>query len=129
MFLFLCGCLTHINAIRQVYVDALGPTKAWEQQLSSVFPNISFTVTAKADSKYKIVGAASVAAKVTRDTCIEGWVFDEERPLLLQESSPFWSKSGKQKEERLWESEVGSGYPGGRCFLSSKPRATFLTAC
>jgi ribonuclease H2 subunit A len=62
----------------QVYVDALGPTKQYEQFLSSQFPGINFTVTAKADSKYTIVGAASVAAKVTRDAWIEGWTFEED---------------------------------------------------
>ena len=61
----------------KVYVDALGKTGPYEQYLSSLFPDISFTVTAKADQKFKIVGAASVAAKVTRDAWIEGWVYEE----------------------------------------------------
>jgi ribonuclease H2 subunit A len=61
-----------------VYVDTLGATKPYEQLLSSNYPSIDFMVTTKADSKYKTVGAASAAAKVTRDAWIEGWVFDED---------------------------------------------------
>ena len=41
------------------------------------------------------MGAASVAAKVTRDACVEGWVFEEE------DRGSSWSK------------ELGSGYPSG----------------
>ena len=61
----------------QVYVDALGNTSTYERYLSNLFPGIQFTVTAKADSKFKIVGAASVAAKVTRDAWITGWDYEE----------------------------------------------------
>ncbi|KAF9003939.1 ribonuclease H-like domain-containing protein [Cyathus striatus] len=81
--------------LSEVYVDALGNTEKYESYLSSLFPGINFTVTQKADSKYKIVGAASVAAKVTRDACVEGWYFEE---------------NGESKAKQL-KSEVGSGYP------------------
>lgn len=73
-------------------MDALGPTKGHEAFLSNIFPGIKFTVEAKADSKYKIVSAASIAAKVTRDACLEEWVWEE---------------------AAVWDSTVGSGYPGG----------------
>jgi len=78
-----------------VYVDALGTTTTYEQYLSSLFPTIKFTVTAKADSKFKIVGAASVAAKVTRDCCIEGWYFEE----------------SENDSVKTWSGGLGSGYP------------------
>ncbi|KAF8896385.1 ribonuclease H-like domain-containing protein [Infundibulicybe gibba] len=81
--------------LSEVYVDALGTTTTYEALLSSQFPGINFTVATKADSKFKIVGAASVAAKVTRDACVEGWVFEEQ-----QDSSP-----------ELWNTEFGCGYP------------------
>ncbi|CAA7267019.1 unnamed protein product [Cyclocybe aegerita] len=81
--------------LSEVYVDALGNTTTYEKYLSSLFPGISFTVTNKADSKFKIVGAASVAAKVTRDACIEGWHFEE----------------SEGQTETKWSSELGSGYP------------------
>jgi len=79
-------------------VDALGPTKGHEAFLSNLFPGIKFTVEAKADAKYKIVSAASIAAKVTRDACLEGWVWEEAESL---------------SEIAVWDSKVGSGYPGG----------------
>ncbi|KAF8632215.1 hypothetical protein AX15_001973 [Amanita polypyramis BW_CC] len=82
--------------LSQVYVDALGSTKTYESYLSSLFPGIDFTVTAKADSQFKIVGAASVAAKVTRDACIEGWTFEE---------------TANESKAGIWSREVGSGYP------------------
>ena len=41
------------------------------------FPNIKVTVRNKADSLFKIVGAASCAAKVTRDFIVEEWVWQE----------------------------------------------------
>jgi ribonuclease H2 subunit A len=85
----------------QVYVDALGPTKGHEAFLSNLFPGINFTVEAKADSKYKIVSAASIAAKVTRDACLEEWV---------------WEEAESSSEDAVWSSRVGSGYPGGGTF-------------
>ncbi|KAI0635924.1 ribonuclease H2 subunit A [Trametes polyzona] len=85
--------------LSEVYVDALGKTGPYEAYLSSLFPDISFTVTAKADQKFKIVGAASVAAKVTRDAWIEGWVYEEHHGV-----SPA-PPPGK------WVEEIGSGYP------------------
>lgn len=78
--------------ISEVYVDALGPSVPYQAYLSSLYPTMSITVTPKADSKFKIVGAASIAAKVTRDAWIEGWKFEEE--------------VGDGVSERL-----GSGYP------------------
>jgi ribonuclease H2 subunit A len=87
-------------------VDALGATTPYEQLLSSQFPGIHFTVTTKADSKYKIVGAASVAAKVTRDAWIEGWVFEEDA-----HNDPDTSETPRVK--KTWSTELGSGYPSG----------------
>jgi ribonuclease H2 subunit A len=95
--------------VAQVYVDALGTTTTYEAYLSSLFPGINFTVTTKADSKFKIVGAASVAAKVTRDACIEGWKFEE------TECSPDDASGSATLREPTWGSELGSGYPSGFC--------------
>lgn len=100
----------HSNENLQVFVDALGTTTTYEAYLSSLFPGINFTVTTKADSKFKIVGAASVAAKVTRDACVDGWVFEE------------GSVSGA---ECPWGSELGSGYPSGaQAVLAVDPGAS-----
>lgn len=92
-----------------MYVDALGNTSSYEAYLSSLFPGINFTVTTKADSKFKIVGAASVAAKVTRDACIEGWCFEE--------------LDGGDHNEKGFGRDFGSGYPSGwqiRCQAPSR---------
>ncbi|KAI6099771.1 ribonuclease H2 subunit A [Pisolithus croceorrhizus] len=83
--------------LSEVYVDALGTTTTYETYLSSLFPGIQFTVTQKADSKFKIVGAASVAAKVTRDACLEGWSFEELQNI--------------EAGEEVFSREFGSGYP------------------
>ncbi|KAF8841232.1 ribonuclease HII [Paxillus ammoniavirescens] len=85
--------------LSEVYVDALGNTSTYEAYLSSTFPGINFTVTTKADSKFKIVGAASVAAKVTRDACIEGWCFEE------------LDGEHQNGDTKGFGREFGSGYP------------------
>lgn len=82
-----------------MFVDALGPSIPYQRYLSSLFPMLEITVKPKADSIYTIVGAASVAAKVTRDTWVERWIFEETQ----QGHQP--SKSG--------ENMAGSGYPSG----------------
>ena len=50
----------------------------------------------KADGRYPIVGAASIAAKVTRDACLSFWSFAE--PGL---------------PDSILERPMGSGYPSG----------------
>jgi ribonuclease H2 subunit A len=80
----------------------LGSTDKYEKYLSSLFPDIQFTVATKADSKFKIVGAASIAAKVTRDACIEGWV---------------WEEVDCEADKAVWTTPVGSGYPSGMHFI------------
>jgi ribonuclease H2 subunit A len=81
--------------LSKIYVDALGPSVPYQAYLSGLFPTISITVETKADSKWKIVGAASVAAKVTRDAWIEQWQFAE-------------LKAGGTED---WDRAFGSGYP------------------
>ncbi len=93
-----------------MYVDALGKTGPYEAYLSALFPDISFTVAAKADQKYKIVGAASVAAKVTRDAWIEGWVYEERCAGL---TSKYFAP--EKVDQGKWVEEMGSGYPSGAC--------------
>ncbi|WVQ84651.1 ribonuclease HII [Cryptococcus sp. DSM 104549] len=87
--------------IRECYVDALGPAPQWQARLSAIFPTIAFTVCPKADSLFKIVGAASIIAKVTRDRYIHTWVDPED------------VKDGVMPTKKENEEEVlrGSGYP------------------
>lgn len=85
-------------------MDALGPSQVWQDKLSQAFPSIKFLVCPKADSLFKIVGAASIVAKVTRDRYIEHWVDVE--------GSASGSGNGAEEDE----AEVivrGSGYPSG----------------
>ncbi|RPD74786.1 ribonuclease H2 subunit A [Lentinus tigrinus ALCF2SS1-7] len=118
--------------LAHVYVDALGKTTTYEAYLSALFPDIGFTVQAKADQTFKIVGAASVAAKVTRDAWIEGWVYEEDAPPLHHplgfggglQSRFFKEPEGEDvkmeteevgseefKSEGKWVEKTGSGYP------------------
>ncbi|KAG6817335.1 hypothetical protein H0H87_009933 [Tephrocybe sp. NHM501043] len=98
--------------LSEVYVDALGTTTTYQAYLSGLFPGIDFTVTSKADSKFKIVGAASVAAKVTRDACLEGWVFEESI-----------AEDGSVVTSGLPETPACSGYPSGCPVVDPKTQA------
>ncbi|KAF9162216.1 Ribonuclease H2 subunit A [Actinomortierella ambigua] len=83
--------------IREVYVDTVGPPETYQKKLEGLFPKIAkITVAKKADSKYPIVSAASICAKVTRDDVLRHWIFAEE--------------GIKDTISR----EFGSGYPSGR---------------
>ena len=54
-----------------------------------------------------------MAAKVTRDACIEGWHFEE---------------SDGQTKQLPWNSELGSGYPAGNFFiLTSEGQLMMIT--
>ncbi|KAN0065000.1 hypothetical protein ACQY0O_002061 [Thecaphora frezii] len=81
--------------VAEIYVDTVGDPTSYRRLLMSYFPkhgHITWTVKSKADVLYPVVGAASIAAKVTRDRCLDCWKYAEKR-LDLQE-------------------EMGSGYPG-----------------
>ncbi|KAJ3097952.1 Ribonuclease H2 subunit A [Phlyctochytrium planicorne] len=79
-----------------LYVDTVGKEKTYQDYLEKIFPGMKITVAKKADSKYPIVSAASVFAKVTRDYMIKNWIFsDSEKELFRNLSMDF-----------------GSGYPG-----------------
>lgn len=82
--------------ISQVYADAVGPNSKYASKLSDLCikkTGINIIAEEKADSKYKVVSAASIVAKVTRDTIIENWKFIENNGLIT------------------FSKKIGSGYP------------------
>lgn len=64
----------------------------------------SHTECRKADSTFPIVSAASIAAKVTRDAWMDGWVFEEAANIKGDMPPPAWLSAPR-----------GSGYPSGKC--------------
>ncbi|WFD31134.1 ribonuclease H [Malassezia sp. CBS 17886] len=104
--------------VTKIYVDTVGDPGTYSKTLRSYFPaypHIAWTVTRKADAIYPIVGAASIAAKVTRDRCLETWVYAE-RLLPLQDTDDADAKRRRtdsvvdDARSSLWD--PGSGYPG-----------------
>ncbi|KAM0687911.1 hypothetical protein COBT_000841 [Conglomerata obtusa] len=63
--------------IEKVFLDALGPNEKYQQRMEKMFPGIKFVVENKADSKYAIVGGASIVAKVVRDNLLSNWNCDD----------------------------------------------------
>lgn len=64
--------------LARVYVDTVGDPAYYEAKLTKLFGNrIPFTVRPKADSLFKVVSAASICGKVTRDDALPQWHFRE----------------------------------------------------
>lgn len=72
-------------SIAHVYIDTVGPAIKYKEKLEGFFPQYryKFTVAEKADSKYPIVSAASVCAKVMRDRIVKNWRYAECESLHL----------------------------------------------
>lgn len=69
--------------IAKIYIDTVGPAVKYKEKLQRFFPKYEFTVAEKADSKYPIVSAASVCAKVMRDRIVQNWKYAEHASLYL----------------------------------------------
>lgn len=80
--------------VTDIYIDTVGDPETYRSRLVA---NLGedygrFTIEKKADAKYKVVGAASIVAKVHRDITLKQWRWQE--PTVSLDKS------------------FGSGYPG-----------------
>ena len=70
--------------LREVYIDTVGDPKKYQTKLEEKFPEIQkIVVDKKADSKYPVVGAASIVAKVTRDDIIDNITKQQDAKLKM----------------------------------------------
>lgn len=81
--------------IDTAYIDTVGIADSYKMKVEREFKkyNIKFVVEKKADANYSPCSAASVVAKVARDSIVENWV---------------WSEPGYEPEDGR---NYGSGYP------------------
>jgi ribonuclease H2 subunit A len=65
--------------IDTAYIDTVGIADSYRQKLEREFSghNIKFIVEKKADANYPPCSAASVVAKVSRDSILENWTYSE----------------------------------------------------
>lgn len=77
--------------IQKLYVDTVGKEDKYQEWLQRKFPQIDVFVTAKGDAKFKCVGAASIQAKIRRDSELRDFQF---------------------AESNVTDREFGCGYPG-----------------
>ena len=90
--------------VREIYIDTIGSPAVYQKKLERIFPTTMITVAKKADSLYPCVSAASVCAKVTRDTALE--------VCYQTYESDFTDVEEPQASAEGW----GSGYPSdARC--------------
>ena len=78
------GVLNSGVDVTKIFVDTVGEPNAYAAKLKQYFPrhsHIEWIVARKADATYPIVGAASIAAKVTRDACVDHWMYAEPLPV------------------------------------------------
>lgn len=80
--------------ITDIFIDTVGDPEYYKSKLvTGLGVDFGrFTIEKKADAKYKVVGAASIVAKVHRDAILKAWQWHEETVQL--------------------DKNFGSGYPG-----------------
>ena len=71
--------------ITSVFADTVGPEVSYSNKLAELCikkKNIDIRAEKKADSKYKVVSAASIVAKVIRDSIVYNWKFKENNGII-----------------------------------------------
>ncbi len=58
------------HQLKKIIVDTVGPPQKLKKKLSKTFPHVEIIVETRSDRKYPIVSAASIIAKVVRDSII-----------------------------------------------------------
>ena len=93
--------------VTEVYVDTVGDPEYYKSRLTKALGEdfAKFTIEKKADATYKVVSAASIIAKVTRDTSLKQFVYNEETMRHLDKN-------------------FGSGYPGDENCVNWLKRAS-----
>jgi ribonuclease H2 subunit A len=78
-----------------VYIDTVGDPDTYKSRLVRALGDdfATFTIEKKADATYKVVSAASIIAKVSRDHLLKDWIWHETSISELDKN-------------------FGSGYPG-----------------
>lgn len=77
----IAGILDKVQ-VKAIYVDTVGDPERYKRTLQSYFnipkyKDIEWVVASKADATYPVTGAASIAAKVTRDELLKRWAYPE----------------------------------------------------
>ncbi|KDO24659.1 hypothetical protein SPRG_10192 [Saprolegnia parasitica CBS 223.65] len=98
--------------LTHVYVDTVGDPGWYQSFLTKRFGGaITFTVEKKADSLYKVVSAASIAAKVTRDAEVSEWTWEHASLKLPIDYGSGYPSDPKTKQWLAAHVERVFGYP------------------
>lgn len=101
--------------VTEVYVDTVGDPGRYTAVLSKRFPGVKCVAEAKADAKYPVVSAASIAAKVTRDRELVNFAFEEPFEQEAMRAVPEGVPEAVRKAaiaSVMPSRAFGSGYPG-----------------
>lgn len=111
--------------IRELYIDTVGPEAKYQEKIQGFFPSIKVTVRAKADATYKVVGAASIRAKVTRDHLLEDFQFEESNMDIPKNWGSGYPSDPQTKEWLEKNFDPVFGYPSVARFSWKSIEAIF----